>query len=628
MADQAKKLQVDVVARIDKLEKAMAKAAGVTDRQMGKVENRAKQMTGRLDAQFNKIGAGLKGGALAAIAGIGTGAAAALAPVAILGTALSTLGEMSGLVRLSERIGLSTTMIQVLGKQAQLVGIDINAMGDGLGDFAAKVAEASAGAGPLAEIFKANGVELKKQDGTLRSTRDILADFANLIQNARTPQEQLFLAQQAFGDEAGKLVPLFKAGARGLEEMERKAVSAGDVIDEQLVKRAAEIDKEFATMWSNFGTNAKSAILTAVDGLTQLRGVLRGFFADYEQKKSAALLGDLAGSMVGPAGASTTGTQPRVNNADARMAGALATELSAADAKLVAALQKRYGEAANKATIIPTGGGGGGGDKRNAEAERAIREGERVLEFIAALKEERSLIAATDVQRAQSNALRQAGAAATAEQRAEIETLVAAIYAEEEATEKAAEAAQELRDVGRDVLGGFIDDMIAGKNAADSLADALKNIGSRLINSGLDSLFGGGSGGSPLDFLFKGFEGFSSGGYTGPGGKNVPAGVVHRGEYVFDKAAVDRIGVGQLEAMRKGGLAMPEAIRAPVMPKIAAGGGGGSPIVVNFNPQIDARGASVEAVARLDDQMQRMKREIPSVVIQTVRGQQSGKWKM
>lgn len=46
--------------------------------------------------------------------------------------------------------------------------------------------------------------------------------------------------------------------------------------------------------------------------------------------------------------------------------------------------------------------------------------------------------------------------------------------------------------------------------------------------------------------------GFSSGGYTGPGGKYQPAGVVHKGEYVFDQASTNRIGVTQLEALRNG----------------------------------------------------------------------------
>ncbi|EPG4003331.1 TPA: phage tail length tape measure family protein [Klebsiella pneumoniae subsp. pneumoniae] len=46
--------------------------------------------------------------------------------------------------------------------------------------------------------------------------------------------------------------------------------------------------------------------------------------------------------------------------------------------------------------------------------------------------------------------------------------------------------------------------------------------------------------------------GFASGGYTGPGGKFQPAGIVHKGEYVFDQASTNRIGVSQLEALRNG----------------------------------------------------------------------------
>ncbi|MDX7521923.1 phage tail length tape measure family protein [Klebsiella pneumoniae] len=46
--------------------------------------------------------------------------------------------------------------------------------------------------------------------------------------------------------------------------------------------------------------------------------------------------------------------------------------------------------------------------------------------------------------------------------------------------------------------------------------------------------------------------GFASGGYTGPGGKYQPAGIVHKGEYVFDQASTNRLGVSQLEALRNG----------------------------------------------------------------------------
>ncbi|HET8590767.1 MAG TPA: NlpC/P60 family protein, partial [Nakamurella sp.] len=48
-------------------------------------------------------------------------------------------------------------------------------------------------------------------------------------------------------------------------------------------------------------------------------------------------------------------------------------------------------------------------------------------------------------------------------------------------------------------------------------------------------------------------KGFSAGGYTGPGGKYAPAGVVHKDEYVITKEQVRHIGVGRLNAMFGGG---------------------------------------------------------------------------
>jgi hypothetical protein len=45
-------------------------------------------------------------------------------------------------------------------------------------------------------------------------------------------------------------------------------------------------------------------------------------------------------------------------------------------------------------------------------------------------------------------------------------------------------------------------------------------------------------------------SGFAEGGYTGPGGKYEPAGVVHRGEYVLPQEVVKGLGVGRLDALR------------------------------------------------------------------------------
>ena len=89
----------------------------------------------------------------------------------------------------------------------------------------------------------------------------------------------------------------------------------------------------------------------------------------------------------------------------------------------------------------------------------------------------------------------------------------------------------------------------------DALLTGLTGIIAKIAGAGGGGIFGG---------LFAGFFGgggaavatptlgglYDSGGFTGIGGRHEPAGIVHRGEYVFDADAVSRIGVGTLETMR------------------------------------------------------------------------------
>ncbi|WP_443027275.1 tape measure protein [Sphingomonas sp. LR61] len=50
-------------------------------------------------------------------------------------------------------------------------------------------------------------------------------------------------------------------------------------------------------------------------------------------------------------------------------------------------------------------------------------------------------------------------------------------------------------------------------------------------------------------------KGFATGGYTGPGGKHDPAGIVHKDEFVFTKEQTRRIGVGRLYDIARNGYA-------------------------------------------------------------------------
>ena len=82
------------------------------------------------------------------------------------------------------------------------------------------------------------------------------------------------------------------------------------------------------------------------------------------------------------------------------------------------------------------------------------------------------------------------------------------------------------------------------------------------------------------------FKGFKTGGYTGGGGVNDIAGVVHGQEYVFDAASTSRIGVENLERIRRG-------------ESVGGSEKGGGALVVNTSVVVEASAGVSEEDARM-----------------------------
>lgn len=168
------------------------------------------------------------------------------------------------------------------------------------------------------------------------------------------------------------------------------------------------------------------------------------------------------------------------------------------------------------------------------------------------------------------NQAQRAGIALTPQQRQEIASLAQGMAVAETSVESyqqkqqdAAEAARFFGEGMTDALTGILSGTMTVQEALQSMLQTLikATLQAALMGEGpLASLFGTGSTSGGVGFgglfgsLLGALFGFSSGGYTGDGGKHEPAGVVHRGEFVMSKAATRRIGVANLDAMHKGAL--------------------------------------------------------------------------
>lgn len=233
------------------------------------------------------------------------------------------------------------------------------------------------------------------------------------------------------------------------------------------------------------------------------------------------------------------------------------------------------------------------------EAERAVRE-ERLLGAAAILDQVKALEALAAANPANNDL-------ALSAQRARLE------YEKLNSTLDAT-----ATSINRDIAGSFsgaIDAFARGESAIKSLGGAMSNVFGSLAKRALkqleDSLFnsmegksGQGAGGLLSSFLGgKGFDwsklfsgiggifgglgsmfGFAEGGFTGSGGKYQPAGVVHRGEWVFTKAEVAKMGLPFFYGLRsqiRGGRRMPGYAEGGLV-----GGGMAGVAERSFNPTI------------------------------------------
>lgn len=267
--------------------------------------------------------------------------------------------------------------------------------------------------------------------------------------------------------------------------------------------------------------------------------------------------------------------------------------------------------------------GGRSGRERINEYERELRSiNERTAATVAETEVLRQLNPLVDdygyaVEKARTeqdlmNAAQRAGLAITPELRSQIaatadQWAMATAEANKlaEAQDKIRQRSEEWQDAQKDALRGIVDDLVAGKSAAEAFAGALQKIANKLLDMAFDDLFtglfkGGSGGGGLLGGLIPGFA---------RGTNSAPRGLAVVGE-----------NGPELVRFSGGEQVIPNhKLNAPTMPNLrgaSSSSGGGS---FTFAPVIDARGADVAAVARLEQIVAKQQAEFSGRVVETMR---------
>lgn len=613
MSIELERLTVQLEAQTVKFEKALAKAMGATDA-------RAKQIEQRIGA----IAPNVSNGLLSFAGGLGKGLLAGLALDKIAAGVRGAVADLAELKDVADAVGFTTDQLQALRFAVSQSGGDFATADKAIEKFTNNVGELSQGQGFLYKLLKANGVAISDSNGELRSGADLLAEVANLIQAAATPQERFNLAVEIFGRKSGRaMVNALIDGAAGLNRFGQEAAATGAILKKETIDRAGEIDDAWTKMTDSVSLKLKGL---AVDGVAALdeyakKSVIAakmndGLALSVEELTYAIELAKKAGSPIDPAWlqqlddltAKTTSVKTALANI-AAIDGLKPDGSPASPVPVPPARPNMFSTPATRGkTIIPR--------NPNADKDELTRALDQSRQRTQALQLEASMLGKStyEQERARTaqeltNAAKEAGLPITADLTAKIDKQAASYAAAaatlEDARQKQAQINDQMQLAGDLLLDG-VSGVISG---TESLNDALANTASRIAEVVLQAtLLGQG----PLAGLF-GAAAPASGGLGGLLGSLIPradGGPVSPGK----RYLVGERGPEVLTFPRSGIITPNTAVAAR-----ASGG-------ITFAPSttIDARGSQMgEAQMRqiLAENNRQLLRQVPAAV-EAARGRQ------
>ena len=529
MADDEERLVVLLEARIKDLERNMAKASGVTERRFREMslhsksatrqmEQDATRSTTRINQALAQVGTKIGDFGKAAIGGFIGGLAAGgvagfVSQVHDLAKGVAEIGDQA------RTAGLGIKEFQQWKYAAEQNRIGLDAMIDGFKELSLRADEyVATGAGSAAEAFQRLGMSPAEVKERLKNPSELMLELIDRTRRLKDTAAGIRIFDELLGGSGGEqFVRLIEQGREGLTGTLHEAEAVSDFLTDDMVRSAEDVDRAFNRIATTVGTSLKRAVVEAYNALVAFKSLWDGI----EESSASGLQARL--SQLETRKKQLNDQKGTTEDSILSWIGRDAeTEQKAIDDQI----RQINEELSRRRTVTPpvvieppvdpiippgksTGGSRGkGGASRSAASAAVDREREAVGKLIAELEEELRLVNATDEERRAATVSRQAGSAATAEERGKIIALNESLYQEEKARERAKEALE----FQKSALSGMISDLRNGASVGEAFANVLSNIADRIQDDLLEAIFNlngamGSSGGGLLGKLFGGLFG-------------------------------------------------------------------------------------------------------------------------
>lgn len=168
------------------------------------------------------------------VAGIAVAAVAGAVSLAVKGV----LNDVDAMAKSSRKIGIPVDELSRLRHAADLSGISMGGLENGLKRLSANMYDAGQGIGEGAKAFKALGINVKNSDGSLKSSTQVMTELSNVFAVMPDGAEKTALAMRLMGKSGADMIPMLNGGADALKSMIAEADNLGIVITPEMAANA------------------------------------------------------------------------------------------------------------------------------------------------------------------------------------------------------------------------------------------------------------------------------------------------------------------------------------------------------------------------------------------------------
>jgi len=438
----------------------------------------------------------------------GLAAGATVRQLTEVAKSIATIGDRA------RQAGLDASSFQKISFVAEQNRIEVDDLTSGIREMQLRMDEfiVSLGkSGSGAEALQRLGYTVDELGDKLKNPLELFTEIVGRIgQFDKAAQIRLF--DEIFGGDGERLIRVLDQGEDGIRAMVKQAEDLGLILSDDVIAKAAELDRQFNVIANTVGSALKRAIVDAA-------GALQSFidsFRSFENQQGATLSSELAEigrqrldlenkilKLRGEQRDSGMNLFGRDYESDIAYLQAERDALGETEAQILTVVEARRKAQETPTTTpattwTPPAYVAPNADRDKA-AKSAAREAQAVRDLIAELERELALVGATTLERETSNALREAGAAATAGQREQIVSLTAAIHDQTAAHETGLEAATFFASTMSDAFMSIVPAIETGNDALDNLLNSLLQAVAQaaLLGQGpLAGLFGTAAGGA------------------------------------------------------------------------------------------------------------------------------------